>query len=141
MMKKMGKIPEKNPFMVPDRYFDEVNMKIIAVTSGKSHADKRSRSNFRIRPYLLAAASVTGFIILSYTALKLIAPLAINHRQVYVFTEESLSPYLYDLDIYSLEENAESISIPAYGPDVSKAEIIDYLVQENIEINDIYEQQ
>ena len=30
--------------------------------------------------------------------------------------------------------------MPEQGPDVSKAEIIEYLLLENIEINDIYEQ-
>jgi hypothetical protein len=45
-----------------------------------------------------------------------------------------------DLDIYYLEENAASLVIPAEVPDVSKAEIIEYLVLENIEISDIYEQ-
>jgi hypothetical protein len=140
MMKKMEKIPEKNPFMVPDGYFEEVNKKIISATSGKDHANSRYGSSLRLRSYLLAAASIAGFILLSYTVIKLIAPLIINARQSEVLTEDYLYPYVNDLDIYSLEENAESFTIPVPGPDVSNAEIIEYLVQENIEINDIYEQ-
>ena len=54
--------------------------------------------------------------------------------------DDYFSPYLNDLDIYSLEENAASLAIPEQGPDVSKAEIIEYLVLENIEISEIYEQ-
>jgi hypothetical protein len=138
-MKNIGKIPEKNPFRVPDGYFEEVNQKIVSSTSGKSYADKGTGSAVRFRPYLLAAASVAGFILLSYTVIKLAGPHIINPRQSEVLAEDSLSPYINDLDIYSLEESAESLTIPVQGPDVSKAEIIEYLVQENIEINDIYE--
>ena len=72
--------------------------------------------------------------------MKVIAPHRVNPRESEVIKEEYFSRYLNDLDIYSLEENAASLDIPEYGPDVSKAEIIEYLVLENIEISDIYEQ-
>ena len=61
-------------------------------------------------------------------------------HQSEVIPEEYFIPYINDIDIYYLEENAASLVIPAEMPDVSKAEIIDYLVLENIEISDIYEQ-
>ena len=44
------------------------------------------------------------------------------------------------LTFLSLEENASSLVLSDEGPDVSKKDIIDYLMLENIEINDIYEQ-
>ena len=72
MMKKAEKIPEKNPFRVPEGYFEEVNRKIISATIEKSHGVRRSVIPVRIRPYLLAAASLAGFIILSYTAIRAI---------------------------------------------------------------------
>ena len=34
MMKKSDNIPKKNPFKVPDNYFEEVNRKIITAASG-----------------------------------------------------------------------------------------------------------
>lgn len=136
----MAKIPEKSPFRVPEGYFEEVNQKIIAATSGKSNAKSRSRLPFRLKPYLLAAASVAGFILLSYTAIKIIAPHRDNLKESELLQEEYFSPYINDLDIFSLEENAGSLTMPEQGPDVSKAEIIEYLLLENIEINDIYEQ-
>jgi hypothetical protein len=138
-MKKLDKIPEINPFRVPDGYFDEVNKKIISATLGKSHGERRSVISLRIRSYLLIAASITGLIILSYTAARLIAPHRPGLQESELTTEDYFSPYLNDLDIYSLEENAASIDIPEQLPDVSKAEIIEYLVLENIEISDIYE--
>ena len=139
-MKNLDKIPEKNPFKVPAGYFEEVNRKIISATTGISHADRWSGLYFRFRPYLLAAASVAGFILLSYAVIKIIVPHRITPQAAEVIPEDYFSPYLNDLDIYSLEENAALLSIPEEGPDVSKAEIIEYLVLENIEISEIYEQ-
>ena len=33
-MKKLNDIDKKNPFKVPDNYFEDVNRKIISATSG-----------------------------------------------------------------------------------------------------------
>lgn len=139
-MNKPEKIPEKNPFRVPEGYFEEVNRKIISATIEKSHGVRRLVIPAKLRPYLLAAASIACFIILSYTALRLSAPHGSDLHHSEVIPEEYFSPYMNDLDIFYLEENAASLVIPAEVPDVSKAEIIEYLVLENIEISDIYEQ-
>jgi len=47
--------------------------------------------------------------------------------------------YLNDIDISSLEEKASTLVLSEEGPAVSKKDIIDYLLLENIELNDIYE--
>ena len=140
MMKKFDKISGKNPFRVPEGYFEEVNKKIFSATSGNSHGARRSGVSFRLRPYLLAAASIAGFVILSYTTVRIIAPRVFNMHESELIPDDYFSPYLNDLDIYYLEENAALLTIPDQGPDLSKAEIIEYLVLENIEISDIYEQ-
>jgi len=140
-MKKQDKTGKKNPFIVPDGYFEEVNRKIISATSGKSPFKIKSGLLLRFRPYLMAAASVAGFIILSYSAIKVIALHRINLQKSEIILEEYISLYLNDLDIYSIEENSASLAIPEPGPDVSKEEIMEYLVFENIEIGEIYEQQ
>jgi len=139
-MKKLYYIPDKNPFRVPDGYFEEVNWKMIASATGKSHDDSSRGLFYRLRPYLLAAASITGFVLLSYTAIRLLTTHRINPPDSEAAIEDYFSPYINDLDIYSLEENAGSLIVTERKPDVSKAEIIEYLVLENIEINDIYEQ-
>lgn len=139
-MKKREDITEKNPFRVPDGYFDEVNRKIIAATSGEFHTGTNSGFYIRIRPYLLAAASVAGFFILTYAAIRVISSHRINTQTSEITIDDFNSPYLNDLDVYSLEETAASLTIPEQGPDVSNAEIIEYLVIENIEISEIYEQ-
>jgi hypothetical protein len=140
MMRKIDNIPDQNPFRVPVGYFDEVNRKIIGATSGKITGERKSAFYHRFRPFLLAAASITGFILLSYTAFLLVSGHRNTMHEALIMNEDYYAPFINDLDIYSIEENAATVAIPDQGPDVSKAEIIDYLVLENIEINEIYEQ-
>ena len=70
-MKKFKDIPEKNPFKVPDNYFEEVNRKIISATVGIEQETKRISMYNRFRPYLLIAASVTGLILITYSAITI----------------------------------------------------------------------
>jgi hypothetical protein len=140
MMQKLNDIPDKNPFKVPDNYFEEVNKKIISVTSGSDQEVKVVSTYNRFRTYLLIAASVAGFILISYTAIKLLTPDKIDSQVSEVIYDVNSDSYINDIDISSLEENASSLVLSEEGPEVSKTDIIDYLLLENIEINDIYEQ-
>jgi hypothetical protein len=140
MMKKLEKTEERNPFKVPEGYFEEVNRKIISATSGRIEAGRRGYLFSGFRSYIMAAASVAGFIILSYTAIRIFSSQSIHQAQPAVFSTDNESLYINDLDTYSLEERAASLAIPEQGPDASNTEIIEYLVFENIEISDIYEQ-
>lgn len=139
-MEKLKKIPEGNPFRVPEGYFDEVKSKIISATSDEPAIVRKLTIYQRIRPYMIAAASVAGFILLSYTGFRLISTYSNSRHLSRIMKEENLVPYLNDLDIYSIEQNAASVTVPDQGPDVSKAEIINYLLYDNIEIDEIYEQ-
>jgi len=57
-MKNLDKITNKNPFKVPENYFEEVNRKIIASTTGAETEEKQKGLYRRLRPFLAAAASV-----------------------------------------------------------------------------------
>jgi hypothetical protein len=139
-MKKFDNMPDKNPFRVPESYFEEVNRKMIAAAAGNSHDDVRRLLFHRLKPYLLAAAAITGFVLLSYSGIRLLTPHKVNPPESEAAIEEYFSPYINDLDIYSLEENVTSLVVPEQNNDVSNAEIIEYLVFENIEVSEIYEQ-
>lgn len=138
-MAKLNEIPDKSPFRVPEGYFEDVTRKIISETTGTKNTERKPVIHFRFKSVLLAAASIAGFVVLSYTAVKLLSAerIRLNHSEVIM--EDYSSPY-NDIDIYSLEENAASLVIPENGPDASKSDIIDYLLLENIEISEIYEQ-
>lgn len=138
MMKKLNKLSENNPFKVPDNYFEEVNRKIISATSGDDLEIKKTRLYDRLRPYFLLAASVTGFIILSYTTVKLLLPVRTDQTATELMHAENLDSYIDDIDLSSLEENTASIVFSEDLHDVDKSDIIDYLLLENIEISDIY---
>jgi hypothetical protein len=139
-MKKLNDIPRKNPFRVPDNYFEEVNRKIISVTSGIDQEVRKVSIYNRFRTNLLIAASIAGLILISYTAIKLLTPVKINSQVSEVLLEINPDSYINDIDLSSLEEDASSLILYEEGPDVSKKDIIDYLLNENVELNDIYEQ-
>jgi len=138
-MKKLNDIPQKNPFKVPDSYFEDVNRKIISATSGYDQEVRKVSIYRRFRTNLLIAASVAGLIIISYSAIKLLTPDKRNLQVSEVLHEINPDSYINDIDISSLEVDASSILPSEEGPDVSKNDIIDYLLLNNVEINDIYE--
>lgn len=140
MMKDLNEIPDKNPFKVPVNYFEEVNRKILSATSGYDHEVKKIGFYKRLRPYLALAAAVAGFIIISYGAVKLVTHEKANTQLSGVMVEENTANYINDIDLPALEENAASLGIEDEGLEISKKDIIDYLLLENIEINDIYNQ-
>lgn len=139
-MKKMNDIPDKNPFKVPENYFEEVNRKIISATSGSEKEVRKIGVYGRLRTNLLIAASITGFILITYTSVRLLTPDKINTPVSVVLHDINPDTYLNEIDITSLEENASALLPEAAGPDVSKKDIIDYLLFENVEIAEIYEQ-
>jgi hypothetical protein len=139
-MKKLNDIPGKNPFKVPDNYFEEVNRKIISVTSGIDQKVRKVSVYNRFRTNLLIAASVAGLILISYTAIKLLTPDKRNSQVSEVLHEINPDLYINDIDISSLEEDVSYLVLSDEVPDVSKKDIIDYLLLNNVELNDIYEQ-
>ncbi|MBA4323010.1 MAG: hypothetical protein C0408_09365 [Odoribacter sp.] len=139
MMKELRDISNKSPFRVPENYFEEVNRKIISSTAGHS-TGKTEKSLYRkLRPFLAVAASVTVLLVLSYTAIQ-IFPSGKDKPVFPVITLIEFSDhYLNDIDILTLEESTVSIEPDIAGIDINSKDIIDYLVLENIDINDIYE--
>jgi hypothetical protein len=139
-MQKLNDIQGKNPFKVPENYFEDVNRKIISAASGHVPELKKAGLYKRLRPYFLIAATVTGFVFLSYTAVKLLNAGKITSQASEVISEENAGSYINDIDILTLEENAAPLDLSEEGPYVNKTDIIDYLMLNNIEISDIYEQ-
>lgn len=143
MMKESDKITGKNPFKVPDNYFGDVNRKIISATveaeTSTEPEVRKIRLFSRLRPVLAVAASVTVLVLLTYTALRVFLPVNKNNKMPEISLIEFSDSFLDDIDIQTLEENVDPTAFYDNVPDVSNSEIIDYLILENIEINDIYE--
>ena len=67
-MKNIGNIEKKNPFKVPDNYFEDLNRRIIASTAGNEEVKPEKGMIRRLRPYIAAAAAVAVLVALGYTA-------------------------------------------------------------------------
>jgi hypothetical protein len=83
---------------------------------------------------------VTGIILISYTAIRVFTPQKSDVQVSEVLHEINPDSLVNDIDVASLEESASSLGDSEELPDVSKKDIIDYLLFENIEISEIYEQ-
>ncbi|NMC37269.1 MAG: hypothetical protein GYA41_02970 [Bacteroidales bacterium] len=138
-MKKKFDISEKNPFKVPENYFDEVNRKIISATSGKTEKAKKISLFTAFRPLLAIAASVAILALLTYTGIKTFQSgnrlAGVSDRAVEEFSEMIIN----EIDMQSLEESLVRLEAPVSSQDSDKDEIIEYLLLENIDLNDIYE--
>lgn len=139
-MKNLNEITNKSPFKVPENYFEEANRRIISATSGNTQESIKIGLFNRFRPYLLIAASVTGIVLISYSAIRLLGHDKTKVQLSELLNKEYSQSYINDIDMLTLEENASSLALDDVVPDLSSTDIIDYLLMENIEINDIYEQ-
>jgi hypothetical protein len=137
-MKTLNEIPRENPFKVPENYFEEANSRIIASITGTQPGVDRRGTLLRLKPILLVAASVAGFILLSYTAMKIFLPERENNMPDIV-TQEFQESSLNDIDIQTLEQYTDPSFLNMSVSDLTTTEIIDYLLVGNIDINDIYE--
>jgi hypothetical protein len=139
-MKKLDKISGGNPFKVPENYFEEVNRKIIASTVEKEVRFKKIGLYLKLRPLIAAAASVALLFILSYAGIKLLTPgnktLSLSSIPIEEYTEAIIN----DIDVLTLEENALLLEVLWEESQTEKEDIIDYLLIENIDINEIQDQ-
>ena len=138
-MKRIDETTGRNPFRVPENYFEDVNRRIIANTAEKAAEPVKPRLYARMRPYLAMAAAVALLAVLSYAAVKIFMPLKDQPSIPEISMQEFSDSYLNDIDILMLEESAGSLLFSEEVPEVSNNEIIDYLVLENIDINEIQE--
>jgi len=139
-MKNLDEIKAKNPFKVPDGYFEEVNRKVISATTGSGDEKTEPVKSFRLHPYLMVAASIAGFILLSYTGLKIYNSAKTKREIPGLTLSEYQITLMNEIDILTLEESAENMVFTEEVPNVDKSDIIDYLLLENVQLSDIYEQ-
>jgi hypothetical protein len=138
-MKRIEEITGKDPFKVPENYFEEVNRKIISATAGEEAESGKKGLIKRLRPYLAVAASVAVLVLISYLAVRVFMPSDDAEPIPEISMQEFSESYLDDIDILLLEENAGYLLFSEEIPEVSNSEIVNYLLLDNIDINEIYE--
>jgi hypothetical protein len=139
-MKNIDKISEGNPFKVPENYFEEVNRKIVSSTIENRPQTKKPGFYLKLRPYIAVAASVAVLSILSYTGIKLFSPRSEALSLSAIGVEEYTETLLNEIDILTLEEKTALIWVSEDEQQTDKKDIIDYLLLDNIDINEIQEQ-
>ncbi|MCU0472000.1 MAG: hypothetical protein MUC93_01370 [Bacteroidales bacterium] len=138
-MKNLKEIKDRNPFKVPDNYFEEVNRKIISSTDRYETFVLKKGLSHRMRPLLSVAAAVAVLILLGYATIKIFFP-SENYKQVpEISMQEFSDSYLNDIDVLTLEEYIDPMAFYDKVPDVSNSEIIDYLMLEDVGLNEISE--
>jgi hypothetical protein len=138
-MKPTEDIPRKNPFKIPENYFEEVNRKIMSATAGGEPIVFKKGLYRKLRPWLAIAASVAVFTLLGYGAVKVFLPGNRNMEVPEISLQEFTETYFDDIDLSTLEESVASIIPFPEGPDVNSRELIEYLMLEDISENEIYE--
>jgi len=138
-MKKLNEIPGKNPFKVPENYFEDVTRKIISETSGSESGISQRGTIRKMKPLFAIAASIAAFILISYTAFKIFIPGNTTHIVTGLSEQEFFETYLNDIDLLTLEEQAGTLTPVIDINDVNTSEITDYLLFININENEIYE--
>lgn len=144
-MKINEEIKEKNPFKVPEGYFETLTERTMAAVMASREEEKRDEGRagrtIRLRPFLALAAAIVGFAVLSAVMVRLVSDngnsfLRGSGSEFYaeLFTEE--------IDTYLIENEWSMTAPEEYQGDMTDlpAEaIIDFLVMENIDVNEIYE--
>ena len=138
-MHKLNDISQKSPFRVPDNYFEEVKRKIISSTVELPQPEKKSIYR-KLRPYLAAAATVAVLTLISITVIHIVSPSKSKLSVPEITLNEFSDSYLNDIDLLTLEEKAGNIEPDLAGINITSNDIIDYLMLDNVEIADIYEQ-
>jgi hypothetical protein len=138
-MNKLDNISKKNPFRVPENYFEEVNRKILAATVDNQTSVVKRSIYRRLRPVFVTVVSLAAVVLVTFTVIKLVQPGADNVWLTEMNIEDLPESYLDDIDILILEEKVNTPPAGNSLPEISATEIIDYLLLENIEPNEIYE--
>jgi len=140
---KFSGLKKENPFRVPDKYFDNLPEKIQV----NIHAHKKAigmpvtRIIDYLKPHLALAAAILGFALIGYTGFRYFinrnSNSNIRNREI----AEYMDFYSNDFDntlIMDLLEEQEQQSVET-DDDLSE-EIINYLLNENIDIYTIANQ-
>ena len=129
----------ENPFSVPEGYFGTLSSRIQSrVESEKKNTKGIRNLRFSLRSQIALAASLIGFAIISYAAVKLILSQPVSQADYIDFAlledmsidfDESLL-----LDAYQLEDSEYT------EEDMWAEEAVEYLASNELEIDLLYEQ-
>ena len=139
-MEEHKEIPRENPFKVPERYFEDLAGRIISATAGIEPSSEKKSIFRRLSPYLAVAATVTILAVIGFTAFYVLSSKSNRKGRIELTLNEININYINDIDLLTLEEKIPDSATFDRLPEINSNEIIEYLISENIDITDIYEQ-
>lgn len=126
-MNNLSKSPQKNPFKVPENYFDTLNDKIQERIEAEEQPQKRDVIQI-LKPYLWMAASVAGFVLI----LKMVLNVTVDPQ----YKIEQISQ-IDSQQINIQNQIPESLQEDEYlwgsSIDATSDEILDYLSEQNLD--------
>jgi hypothetical protein len=136
-VKIKSNIQDKNPFRSPEGYFEAFTRTLMNKIE-EPQVKEKVRFLSVIRPHLMIAAAILGFVVISYTALKYLIPEQ-SDFDMNIETAD-LTDYLsYQADEASILEYIDIEYKEFWEFDLEDEEIIDYLIKEDIDYLSIYE--
>ncbi len=127
-------IKHKNPFRVPENYFEQVNSRILASTVEKSKAGRFTLR--QVRPVLAIAAALAVLVMLGVFSTGLFTD-RVSADEISQIMEVNPEIFLEEMDLMTLESGASESDFED-GSLLSDDEIIDYLLSEDIDVSMIY---
>jgi hypothetical protein len=146
-MQLNDEIKKNNPFKVPEGYFDtltERTMSAIRTSGEEADAVKEKEKparRVRMMPFLALAAAIIGFALVTTVVVRVVsgdrgAPGYETGNGLYAdLAAEELDTYLIERELIETEE----VEMTGTGQTIPSEIIIDYLMTEDIDLNDIYE--
>jgi len=146
-MKINDEIKKDNPFKVPEGYFDTLTERTMSAIrksgDGEDAVTETERPVRRIslKPFLALAAAILGFAVISTVMVRVVTgdrAAAENETGSSLYADlaaEELDTYMIEYEL----SQSEPVDITGNGQVVSSDVIIDYLMTEDIDLNDIYE--
>ena len=141
--KEFSGLQKENPFRVPDNYFDNLPEKIqVNIHSYENTVSKPvTRIIVYLKPHLALAAAILGFALIGYTGFRYF----INRNSDSQISNQEIAEYMdfYSNDVDNtliMELLEEQEQQPVETVDDLNEEIIDYLLNENIDIYTIADQ-
>ncbi len=164
-MKLNDEIKKNNPFRVPEGYFETLTERTMSAISGSMEEEKGNGAaetpvrRMNLRPFLALAAAVAGFALLATFTVRLVsggmergadelngslfADLEAEQFEIYMLENELMEVVTEELTpetgVTGSEGTATSSDLQQAEEEISSDAIIDYLLMEDVDLNDIYE--
>lgn len=163
-MKLDDEIKKNNPFKVPEGYFETLTERTMSAISGKMEekgalAPERPVRRLNMRPFLALAAAVAGFALIATFTVRLVsggmersrdelngslfADIEAEQFEIYMLENELMeTAYEESPGATGMAESGGTPGEwgePSTEEEISSDAIIDYLLMEDVDLNDIYE--